>query len=456
MPVSISVQAFFFSVGMAPSDEGLRERKTLRHAIRIFPFTEMVALICVFLCLANGARVWYNMAERKMDMSALDRFLQYVTFETTSDEENDACPSTAVQLVFADRLVKELLSVGVADAMRDENGYVYGHVPATAGCESLPKIGLVAHMDTSPDVSGKNVRPRIVTFDGDNLPMVDKKYIGREMVVSDQTTLLGADDKAGVAEIVELCAVLCSDKTVRHGTVCIGFTPDEEIGCGADRFDLARFGADFAYTVDGGELGEIEYENFNAAGVTLTVHGVNTHPGTAKNKMRNAVLFLHEFMSLLPAEQTPAHTEGREGFYHVAHIEGDDTTARLSMIVRDHDRACFEKRKQFLQTIVAYLNEKYGDGTFDLTVTDSYYNMREVIEQHMDIVERAKTAMTAVGMTPEILPIRGGTDGARLSFMGLPCPNLCTGGMNFHSIYEAIPADALDKMVEVLLHIVKA
>lgn len=456
MPVSISVQAFFFSVGMAPSDEGLRERKTLRHAIRIFPFTEMVALICVFLCLANGARVWYNMAERKMDMSALDRFLQYVTFETTSDEESDACPSTAVQLVLADRLVKELLSVGVADAMRDENGYVYGHVPATAGCESLPKIGLVAHMDTSPDVSGKNVRPRIVTFDGDNLPMVDKKYIGREMVVSDQTTLLGADDKAGVAEIVELCAVLCSDKTVRHGTVCIGFTPDEEIGCGADRFDLARFGADFAYTVDGGELGEIEYENFNAAGVTLTVHGVNTHPGTAKNKMRNAVLFLHEFMSLLPAEQTPAHTEGREGFYHVAHIEGDETTARLSMIVRDHDRACFEKRKQFLQTTVAYLNEKYGDGTFDLTVTDSYYNMREVIEQHMDIVERAKTAMTAVGMTPEILPIRGGTDGARLSFMGLPCPNLCTGGMNFHSIYEAIPADALDKMVEVLLHIVKA
>ena len=456
MPVSISVQAFFFSVGMAPSDEGLRERKTLRHAIRIFPFTEMMALICVFLCLANGARVWYNMAERKMDMSALDRFLQYVTFETTSDEENDACPSTAVQLVFADRLVKELLSVGVADAMRDENGYVYGHVPATAGCESLPKIGLVAHMDTSPDVSGKNVCPRIVTFDGSNLPMVDKQYIGREMVVSDQTTLLGADDKAGVAEIVELCAVLCSDKAVRHGTVCIGFTPDEEIGCGADRFDLARFGADFAYTVDGGELGEIEYENFNAAGVTLTVHGVNTHPGTAKNKMRNAVLFLHEFMSLLPAEQTPAHTEGREGFYHVAHIEGNETTARLSMIVRDHDRACFENRKQFLQTTVAYLNEKYGDGTFDLTVTDSYYNMREVIEQHMDIVERAKTAMTAVGMTPEILPIRGGTDGARLSFMGLPCPNLCTGGMNFHSIYEAIPADALDKMVEVLLHIVKA
>ena len=389
-------------------------------------------------------------------MSALDRFLQYVTFETTSVEENDACPSTAVQLVFADRLVKELLSVGVADAMRDENGYVYGHIPATAGCESLPKIGLVAHMDTSPDVSGKNVRPRIVTFDGNNLPMVDKKYIGREMVVSDQTTLLGADDKAGVAEIVELCAVLCSDKTVRHGTVCIGFTPDEEIGCGADRFDLARFGADFAYTVDGGELGEIEYENFNAAGVTLTVHGVNTHPGTAKNKMRNAVLFLHEFMSLLPAEQTPAHTEGREGFYHVAHIEGDETTARLSMIVRDHDGACFESRKQFLQTTVAYLNEKYGDGTFDLTVTDSYYNMREVIEQHMDIVERAKAAMTAVGMTPEILPIRGGTDGARLSFMGLPCPNLCTGGMNFHSIYEAIPADALDKMVEVLLHIVKA
>lgn len=384
-------------------------------------------------------------------MSALDRFLQYVTFETTSDEENDACPSTAVQLVFADRLVKELLSVGVADAMRDENGYVYGHIPATAGCESLPKIGLVAHMDTSPDVSGKNVRPRIVTFDGDNLPMVDKKYIGREMVVSDQTTLLGADDKAGVAEIVELCAVLCSDKTVRHGTVCIGFTPDEEIGCGADRFDLARFGADFAYTVDGGELGEIEYENFNAASAKFHINGVNIHPGSAKNRMKNACLVASQLVTMLPAAEAPAHTEGYEGFYHVCAMSGDESAFDVSVIIRDHDRAAFESRKAFVQRLADYLNGVYGENTVELTLRDSYYNMKEKIEPHMHIIDSAEKAFAENGITPRIVAIRGGTDGARLSFMGLPCPNLSTGGENFHSVREFIPVSALGSMVDVIV-----
>ena len=402
-------------------------------------------------------------------MRAYERLLNYVRVHTTSDENSGTHPSAEREFDLARQLVEEMKALGMEDAHVDEHCYVYGTLPATPGCEDQHALGLIAHMDTADDASGENVQPVVwENYNGGDvtLPatgMVMKPSVfpfltsmkGETLITSDGTTLLGADDKAGIAEILTAVETI-QEKGLPHGKLCIAFTPDEEIGEGAELFDIPGFGADFAYTVDGGELGEIEYENFNAAGVTLTVHGVNTHPGTAKNKMRNAVLFLHEFMSLLPAEQTPAHTEGREGFYHVAHIEGDETTARLSMIVRDHDRACFENRKQFLQTTVAYLNEKYGDGTFDLTVTDSYYNMREVIEQHMDIVERAKAAMTAVGMTPEILPIRGGTDGARLSFMGLPCPNLCTGGMNFHSIYEAIPADALDKMVEVLLHIVKA
>ena len=388
-------------------------------------------------------------------MKALERFLKYVTFETTSNEESESCPSTSCQFELADYLVEELKSIGVSDAQRDEYCYVYGHIPATEGLENLPAIALISHIDTSPDVSGKDVKPLIITFDGTNAPMVDECYLGKELVVSDKTTLLGADDKAGVAEIVSACEDIIS-RGVKHGKICICFTPDEEIGSGADRLDLERLGAQFGYTVDGGELGGIEYENFNAAGAVLTVHGINTHPGSAKNKMKNAVLFLNEFISMLPAQQTPAHTEGREGFFHVASVSGDETTAVLHMIIRDHDRTNFEKRKEFVSSVADFLNKKYGEGTFELSVRDSYYNMREIIEKHMDIIERAEKAMRLAGVEPYTVPIRGGTDGARLSFEGLPCPNLSTGGMNFHSIYEAIPTKALSKMSEVLVNIVSA
>ncbi|MBC8534820.1 peptidase T [Yeguia hominis] len=387
-------------------------------------------------------------------MQALDRFLKYVTFETTSDESSETCPSTASQIPFADYLVTELKGAGVADAMRDENGYVYGHLPATPGCEAEPVIGLIAHMDTSPDVSGTDVKPSIITFDGTNAPMVDASYLGQKLVVSDQTTLLGADDKAGVAEIVAACEVLAGPNAPKHGKISICFTPDEEIGRGADRFDFARFGADFAYTVDGGVLDEIEYENFNAAAVSVTVHGVNTHPGSAKNKMRNAVLYLNEWISLLPAWETPSHTEGREGFYHVSSVSGNETEASLRMLIRDHDRAAFEARKKFVTELTAFLNEKYGENTVETVITDSYYNMREVIEQHMEIIARAEKALRDAGIEPKCIPIRGGTDGARLSFEGLPCPNLPAGGINFHSIYEAVPVEALSKMTEVLVRIV--
>lgn len=387
-------------------------------------------------------------------MQALDRFLKYVTFETTSDESSETCPSTASQIPFADYLVTELKGAGVADAMRDENGYVYGHLPATPGCEAEPVIGLIAHMDTSPDVSGTDVKPSIITFDGTNAPMVDASYLGQKLVVSDQTTLLGADDKAGVAEIVAACEVLAGPNAPKHGKISICFTPDEEIGRGADRFDFARFGADFAYTVDGGVLDEIEYENFNAAAVSVTVHGVNTHPGSAKNKMRNAVLYLNEWISLLPAWETPSHTEGREGFYHVSSVSGNETEASLRMLIRDHDRAAFEARKKFVTELTAFLNAKYGKNTVETVITDSYYNMREVIEQHMEIIARAEKALRDAGIEPKCIPIRGGTDGARLSFEGLPCPNLPAGGINFHSIYEAVPVEALSQMTEVLVRIV--
>ena len=309
-------------------------------------------------------------------------------------------------------------------------------------------------MDTSPDVSGEGVRPRRLVYDGQNAAMLDDKYRGVEMIVASGDTLLGADDKAGVAEIVAACEILTHDSALRHGPICIGFTPDEEIGRGADLFDLAAFGAAYAYTVDGGELGEIEYENFNAASARLTVHGLNTHPGSAKGKMKNAILCLHEWMAQLPPEQIPARTEGREGFFHVSDIAGDETTATLRLLVRDHDRALFEAKKALLQTVTDALNVKYGAGTFDLEVKDSYYNMREVIDQHREIVDRAVAAMETCGVQPVIRPIRGGTDGARLSFMGLPCPNLSTGGMNFHSIHEAIPVRSLLTMTDVLVKLV--
>ena len=388
-------------------------------------------------------------------MTVIERFMDYVTYETTSDEQSSTCPSTACQKILGQRLAEDLRAVGLSDAAMDENGYVYGHLPAIPGCENAPKIGLIAHMDTSPDVSGKNVKPRIITYDGTNAQMLEDKFLGKEMIVGDGTTLLGADDKAGVAEIIAACAELTAHPERRHGRISVCFTPDEEIGSGADHFDFARFGAGYAYTVDGGEVDEFEYENFNAAAADLVIHGVNTHPGSAKNKMRNAVLYAAEWISLLPPAETPAHTEGREGFYHVADVSGNETETRVHMIVRDHDREKFEQRKAFLIRLAAYLNEKYGAGTFELTVTDSYYNMREKIEPHREIIDRAMDAMRRAGLNPVALPIRGGTDGARLSYEGLPCPNLPTGGVNFHSIYEAIPVEALHTMVQVLQNIVE-
>ena len=386
-------------------------------------------------------------------MNATERFLNYVKFETASDEESASCPSTAGQTVLAEYLAGELKGIGVADAAYDENGYVYGHIEASRGYDNAPKIGLIAHMDTSPAVSGKDVKPQIIVFDGKNAPMVDGKYIGEELIVSDKTTLLGADDKAGVAEIIAACERIIADDTMKHGRISICFTPDEEIGRGADRFNFERFGADFAYTVDGGELGEISNENFNAAAVELTVHGINTHPGSAKNKMRNATLFLNEFINLLPAAQIPACTEGREGFYHIDSVSGNETEARLSMLIRDFDKEGFEKRKQYVESTVAFLNKKYGGATFEVSVTNSYYNMLEIIEKYPEITARIESAMRKAGVKPEFEPIRGGTDGARLSFEGLPCPNLSTGGMNFHSIYEAIPVKSLEKMTDVLINI---
>lgn len=398
-----------------------------------------------------------------------ERFLKYVSFDTQSDENSTTVPSSAKQKVLGAFLAEELASIGLVDAHMDENGYVYGFLPATKGYEDKPCIGFIAHMDTSPDVSGKDVKPSIIRYNGGDIVLGDNnavmkvkdfpalaKYVGKDLIVTDGTTLLGADDKAGVAEIFSAVEFLVAHPEIPHGRIAVGITPDEEIGSGADHFDVAKFGAAWAYTVDGGELPEIEYENFNAAGAKLTVHGVNIHPGSAKNKMKNAVLLLNEFITMLPPAETPAHTEGYEGFYHVAEIEGNESLANLGMIIRDHDREKFEARKAFVTELVTYLNKKYGEGTFVLDMKDSYYNMKEMILPHMHVIEAAEAAMRKVGLTPECVPIRGGTDGARLSFMGLPCPNLATGGMNFHGIHECIPVQSMETMVEVLVELMKA
>ena len=401
-------------------------------------------------------------------MDVIDRFLKYVSFDTQSDENSETVPSTAKQKVLGEYLAGELTELGLVDAAMDENGYVYAFLPASEGCENIPTLGLIAHMDTSPDVSGANVNPQIVTYEGGDIPLLSgevirlasfpflSKYEGKELIVTDGTTLLGADDKAGIAEIMSACAYLIEHPEIKHGKIAVGFTPDEEIGCGTDHFDLARFGADFAYTVDGGELGEIEYENFNAASAKITVHGVNIHPGAAKNRMKNAILMAHELISMMPAAETPAHTERYEGFYHIHDFVGNESLATVSMIIRDHDREKFEDKKTYLQSLVSYLNGKWGEGSFELSVKDSYYNMKEKILPHMHLIENAKKAMQTLGVEPRVLPIRGGTDGARLSYMGLPCPNLSTGGANFHGVHELIPVDSMQKMVEVLVELVKA
>lgn len=399
-------------------------------------------------------------------MNAQERFFQYIAFDTTSDEnaEESVCPSTEKQKNLARALVEEMKRLGLDDAHMDQYGYVYGFLPANCSAET-PCIGLISHMDTSPSARGANVKAHVVkNYDGgDILLNAEKKivmspkkyeslldYKGKDLIVTDGTTLLGADDKAGIAEILTAIEKL-KESGRSHGKIAVAFTPDEEIGRGADRFDVARFGAEFAYTVDGGKLGEIEYENFNAAAATVTVNGVNIHPGDAKNRMKNAVLMAIEFNAMLRPNEIPACTEGYEGFHHLSHMNGDEERCELRYIIRDHDRTLFEAKKAEFEKIAAYLNDKYGENTIELNLKDSYYNMKEKIEPHMFLINRAKAAMRSAGVEPVTVPIRGGTDGARLSFMGLPCPNLSTGGHNFHGRFEYIPVQSMDRMVDVLV-----
>ena len=398
-------------------------------------------------------------------MNVTERFLKYVSFDTQSDENSESCPSTAKQRALGAFLVEDMKAIGIADARMDTDGYVYGSVPGTA---EGPVIGLIAHMDTSPDCSGADIKPRIVAYQGGDLVLNPEqgivmkakdfpslaRNVGKHLIVTDGTTLLGADDKAGIAEILTAVEQLLAEGGPRV-PLRIGFTPDEEIGRGADRFDLAHFGAEFAYTADGGTLGEIEYENFNAASAVVLCKGVSIHPGSAKNKLVNAMQAAVDFHSMLPSHERPEHTEGYEGFSMLTRMEGNIEEARLQYIIRDHDRFKFEQKKARFNSIARYLNERWGEGTVTVTLKDSYYNMKEKILPVMHVVERAKAAMAAAGMDPVAVPIRGGTDGARLSFEGLPCPNLCTGGENFHGRFEYIPQEDMERCVEMLKHIAR-
>ncbi len=399
-------------------------------------------------------------------MTVVDRFLKYVTFATQSDEESGITPSTAGQRVFAEALVKELEALGLEEISLDDNSYLMATLPSNMEDQEVPTIGFISHLDTSPDMSGEGVKPRIVSYAGGDIVLNEaenivlsprmfpemEQYIGQDLIVTDGTTLLGADDKAGVAAIISAVAYLKEHPEIKHGKIRIGFTPDEEIGAGADHFDVEKFGCEFAYTVDGGEIGELEYENFNAAAAKVVFSGRNVHPGTAKDKMVNASLLAVEFASMLPADQRPETTEGYEGFFHLTTMMGSVEQAVLQYIVRDHSRELFEQKKQLLEQITAQLNKKYP-GMVSLEMHDQYYNMREIVEPKKYIVDLASEAMEAVGVKPQIKPIRGGTDGARLSFMGLPCPNLFTGGHNFHGRYEYIPIPSLQKSMETVVKI---
>ena len=395
-------------------------------------------------------------------MKPYERFLKYVAYPTMSDESSLTVPSTEKQIVLSMALAAELMSLGLEDVELDDKGYLYATLPANTD-KACPVIGLVAHVDTSDACADSPIAARIVDYKGGDILLNEEKdiymtvadypnlqhYVGQHLIVTDGTTLLGADDKAGVAAIVSAVErLLASDK--EHGTVKICLTPDEEIGRGADHFDVEKFGADYAYTVDGGPLGELEYENFNAAGAVVKFAGVSIHPGSAKDKMKNAQLMAMEFNALLPAEQIPSKTEGYQGFFHLCDMQGNCEHAQLVYIIRDHDRALFEEKKQVMQAAADEINARYGAGSCTLQMKDSYYNMKEIIDEHMYIVERAKAAMEQLGITPIVVPIRGGTDGARLSFMGLPCPNLCTGGENFHSRFEFLSIEALDGVVDIV------
>ena len=400
-------------------------------------------------------------------MRAYERFFKYVVIHTTSDEDVEKTPSTDRQFDLARLLEAEMKEIGISDACVDEHCYVTGHIPATEGFEDAPKIGFIAHLDTAPDSSGENVKPVIhEDYDGNTLNIGNgitlsqelfphiKDLKGKTLITTDGSTLLGADNKAGIAEIMAMAETIIKDE-IPHGRICIAFTPDEEIGHGAELLDLERFGADFAYTVDGGPENEIEYENFNAAKAVYKIKGISVHPGEAKNRMVNAGLIACEIASMLPPAETPAHTEDREGFYHLTDIKGDVENAEIAYIVRDHDAGLFGAKLETLKMIEKTLNEKYGPETVTLTITEQYRNMIEKILPHMHIVETAKACIKAQGLEPLDVPVRGGTDGARLSFRGLPCPNLGTGGYAFHGPYEHITAEGMDTVVNILCSIVQ-
>lgn len=398
-------------------------------------------------------------------MNIVERFLSYVSFDTQSSEDTNTAPSTDKQLIFAQHLKEELIAEGLQDVELDTLGYLYATLPANTP-KPIPTIGFIAHMDTSPDASGKDVKPRIVkNYDGSDIvlsegvvtsptkfpELLDHK--GEDLIVTDGTTLLGADDKAGIAEIVQAMVYLQQHPEIEHGKIRIGFNPDEEIGKGAHHFDVEKFGCDFAYTMDGSEVGEIEFENFNAASAKITINGCSVHPGYAKGKMVNAARIATELVSMLPANETPETTEGYEGFFHLTNISGTCEKAQLSFIIRDHNRACFENRKAKISDIVEIINEKYGKGITQLEIKDQYYNMREKLEDKMHIIEIAEQAITAAGMTPKIRAIRGGTDGAQLSFCGLPCPNIFAGGLNFHGPHEFCPVQSMEKAMMTVVNI---
>ncbi len=400
-------------------------------------------------------------------MTVIERFLKYVTFDTQSDESTGVTPSTPKQMVFAQYLKTELEELGLKDISLDENGYLFATLPSNVNHE-VPVVDFIAHMDTSPDMSGENVKPRIVEkYDGKDIPLCAEEniilspanfpelldHVGEDLIVTDGHTLLGADDKAGIAEIVGAVAYLIAHPEIKHGDIRIGFNPDEEIGLGAHKFDVEKFGAKWAYTMDGGEVGELEFENFNAAAAKIRVKGRNVHPGYAKNKMINSLLVANEYASLLPANETPGTTEGYEGFYHLIGMEGEVENTVLSYIVRDHDREKFEARKQALLNYAAQLNEKYGEGTVTVELKDQYYNMRQQVEPLMHIIDIAFAAMQEAGVTPKVKAIRGGTDGAQLSFKGLPCPNIFAGGLNFHGRYEFVPVQSIEKAMNVVVKI---
>ena len=400
-------------------------------------------------------------------MNITERFLKYVSFCTTSDDETNMTPSTPGQMEFAKYLAVELQEIGMQEVTLDENGYVMATLPANV--EGKPTIGFIAHMDTAPDASGKNGKAHIVkNYDGHDVVLNAEKnivfevakypeildYKGQDIIMTDGTTLLGADDKAGLAEIVTACEYLIQHPEIKHGKIRVGFTPDEEIGQGADHFDVEKFGCDFAYTMDGGAIGELEYENFNAAGCKIKVHGVNVHPGYGYHKMINSMRIANHLAMMLPRWETPEHTQGYEGFYHLIAMNGSVEETTLQYIIRDHDRARFESRKREMEHLVRKVNQEYGEGTVEIEIRDQYYNMREKVEPVMHIVTLVEEAMKEVGVTPKVQPIRGGTDGARLSFEGLPCPNIFAGGVNFHSRYEYLPIPSMEKAMEVILKIV--